>query len=156
MEKMLVNLSRIICVNLLCFVLCTPLFAQERQETSRAEECISIFNDVLRQVDVNYVDTLNYEDLTETAINAMLHKIDPYTVYYPKKNDRELRMLTTGKYGGIGAIIMQRDSVVVISEPYEGMPAAMNDIQAGDTLLEVDGMDCFKKNTRNKIRCFFS
>ena len=51
--------------------------AQERQNTVRADECISIFTDVLRQVDVNYVDTLNYETLTEEAINAMLKKIDP-------------------------------------------------------------------------------
>lgn len=84
----------------LLFLVLSPLslWAQGRQATTRADECITIFNDVLRQVDVNYVDTLNYEDLTETAINAMLRKIDPYTVYYPKKDDDNLRMLTTGKY----------------------------------------------------------
>ena len=54
--------------------------AQDKPATTRADESIAIFTDVLRQVDVNYVDTLNYEDLTETAINAMLRKIDPYTV----------------------------------------------------------------------------
>ncbi len=98
MEKTLVTLFLILCVNL-------SSQAQERKATSRADECITIFNDVLRQVDVNYVDTLNYESLTETAINAMLKQIDPYTVYYPKEKDRDLRMLTTGKYGGIGSII---------------------------------------------------
>ena len=96
-----------ILVCILCSIFCA-LRAQDRQATVRADECMNIFNDVVRQVDVNYVDTLNYEDLTETAINAMLRKIDPYTVYYPKKNDRELRMMTTGKYGGIGSIIQQR------------------------------------------------
>ncbi len=134
------------------------LSAQERQSTSRAEECINIFTDVLRQVDVNYVDTLNYEQLTETAINAMLRKIDPYTIYYPKKNDRDLRMMTTGKYGGIGSLIQQRPAPVngekangrktkvskdslwtYVVNPYEGKPAQRAGVQAGDRILSVDG-----------------
>ena len=149
MEKTLASLFLILCVSL-------QLSAQDRQATTRADECITIFNDVMRQVDVNYVDTLNYEDLTETAINAMLRKIDPYTVYYSKKQDRELRMLTTGKYGGIGSIIQQRpkpDSKVKSRKakvskdslwtyavnPYEGKPAQKAGVQAGDRILSVDG-----------------
>ena len=143
---------------ILCLILCVSLHAQERPSTVRVDECITIFNDVMRQVDVNYVDTLNYEDLTETAINAMLRKIDPYTVYYPKKNDRDLRMLTTGKYGGIGSIIQQRpkpstkgqstkykgkvskDSLWTYAvNPYEGKPAQLAGVQAGDRILSVDG-----------------
>ena len=112
----------------------------------RADECISIFNDVLRQVDVNYVDTLNYEDLVETAINAMLYKIDPYTVYYPQKKDRELRMMTTGKYGGIGSIIQQRDDKILIANPYEGKPAQRAGILAGDRILSVDGISTDGQN----------
>lgn len=152
MVKMSANLYRIICVNLLLALLPLTVVAQERQETTRADECISIFNDVLRQVDVNYVDTLNYEDLTETAINAMLRKIDPYTVYYPKKNDRELRMMTTGKYGGIGSIIQQRprpdkagkkqpkDSLWTYAvNPYKGKPAQRAGMLAGDRILSIDG-----------------
>ncbi len=149
MEKTLASLFLILCVSL-------QLSAQDRQATTRADECITIFNDVMRQVDVNYVDTLNYEDLTETAINAMLRKIDPYTVYYSKKQDRELRMLTTGKYGGIGSIIQQRpkpeskvqsrkskvskDSLWTYAvNPYEGKPAQKAGVQAGDRILSVDG-----------------
>ena len=125
----------------LAVLLLLPLavWAQERQKTVRANECIDIFNDVIRQVDVNYVDTLNYENLTETAINAMLKKIDPYTVYYPKKNDNELRMMTTGKYGGIGSIIQQRDGQTYAINPYEGKPAQRAGVQAGDCILSVDG-----------------
>ena len=137
---------RIRFVNILLLL---PLIVYAQQPTTRAGACIDIFNDVLRQVDVNYVDTLNYEDLTETAINAMLRKIDPYTVYYPKEKNQDLRMLTTGKYGGIGSIIQQRptkdaknkkDSLgTYIVNPYEGKPAQLAGVQAGDRILSVDG-----------------
>lgn len=125
-----------------------PLMAQ-RQKTSRIDQSLTIYNDVMRQLDINYVDTLNYDDLTETAINAMLRKIDPYTVYYPKKKDDDLRMMTTGKYGGIGSIIQQRETKnkrgekerqIIIANPYEGKPAQRNGVQAGDRILSVDGI----------------
>ncbi len=154
-------MNRQIVISLLSLFLIPGSFlsAQERQSTARAEESINIFTDVLRQVDVNYVDTLNYEQLTETAINAMLRKIDPYTVYYPKKNDRDLRMMTTGKYGGIGSIIQQRpkpgsksqtakgrktkvdkDSLWTYAvNPYEDKPAQRAGVQAGDRIVSVDG-----------------
>lgn len=115
-----------------------PLQAQ--QKTARIEQSLSIFNDVLRQLDMNYVDTLNYEEITEVAINQMLRKADPYTVYFSKKQDDDLRMMTQGKYGGIGAIIQQRDSIIIVANPYEGKPAQRNDVLSGDVLVSVDGV----------------
>ncbi len=132
----------------LALVITMPLMAQ-RQKASRIDRSLTIYNDVMRQLDINYVDTLNYDDLTETAINAMLRKIDPYTVYYPKKKDDDLRMMTTGKYGGIGSIIQQRETKnkrgekerqIIIANPYEGKPAQRNGVQAGDRILSVDGI----------------
>lgn len=137
---------------IIAFLLPVSLFAQ--QQTGKIDKMLTIFNDVVRQLDINYVDTLNYEDMTEVAINQMLRKVDPYTVYFPKKKDEDLRMLTTGKYGGIGAIIQLREvsgkgkdtTQIIIANPYEGKPAQRNDVLAGDVILSVDGVSARNKS----------
>lgn len=113
--------------------------AQSDSKYFRIDKSLTIYNDVLRQLDINYVDTLPYEQLLETSINAMLKKIDPYTVYMPESQTDDLKFMTTGAYGGIGAIISQRNGKIYIAEPYEGMPAQRHDVRAGDIILEVDG-----------------
>lgn len=118
-----------------------------QKATSRVEKSLTIYNDVLRQLDINFADTLNYEDLVETSIHQMLRKTDPYTVYIPENKTNDLKFMTTGKYGGIGAVIMQKGDTVCISEPYEGMPAQRNDVRAGDKILEVDGQKVTGKTT---------
>lgn len=133
--------------------LCTLSVSAEKN-TTRIDRSLSIFTDVLRQLDINYCDTLNYDDILETAINQTLRKVDPYTVYYPKKKDEDLRMLTTGKYGGIGAIIQLREvenekgkteKQIIIANPYEGKPAQRNDVLSGDIILNVDGVSAKDK-----------
>ena len=117
-------------------------------QTTRIDKNLTIYTDVMRQLDINYVDTLNYDDLIETSINYMLHKVDPYTLYIPKREDDELRRMTQGKYGGVGSIIMYRDSNVYVNELYEGMPAQEAGFLPGDRFIKVDGMDCTGKNTK--------
>ena len=130
---------------LLALLIVPTLHANEA--TSRVNKSLTIFNDVMRQLDINYADTLNYEEMTETAINQMLRQVDPYTVYIPEDKTSNLKMMTTGKYGGIGAMIMQKGDTVCISEPYEGMPAQKNGLWAGDRILEVDGKKVVGKTT---------
>ncbi|MBO4621972.1 MAG: S41 family peptidase [Paludibacteraceae bacterium] len=133
---------------LLICLLTAGLSLHAADKSPQVEKNLSIFNDVLRQVDMWYVDTLNYEALTETAIHAMLKQIDPYTVYIPARKNDQVKMFTTGKYGGIGAVIMQYDSTqIVVSQPYAGLPAQKNDVRAGDVILEVDGKKCLGKKT---------
>ena len=131
---------------LLSLVIAIPVMAES--QTTRIDKNLTIYTDVMRQLDMNYVDTLNYDDLIESSINYMLHKIDPYTVYIPEREDEELRRLTQGKYGGVGAVIMYRDSNVYVSDPYEHMPAAEAGLRAGDRFVSVDDMPCFGKNTK--------
>ena len=130
-----------------------PLSGQE--QTTRIDKSMTILTDVMRQLDMNYFDTLNYERMTEEGIRMMLRQVDPYTIYIPKERDTDLRIMTTGQYGGIGAMIMMRDSMVYIAEPYEGMPAQVNDVRAGDRLVKVDDFRCDGQTTKevsNRLR----
>ena len=98
-----------------------------------------IYNAVWRELDINYVDTLNHERLSGIAISKMLEQIDPYTVYIPEKEEEDLKQMTSGTYGGIGATVQKNGENVVIANPYFGRPAQRNDLRAGDEILEVDG-----------------
>lgn len=108
---------------------------------------LSVFNSILRELNTYYVDTLDYDKLVGTGVNSMLSSLDPYTIYMPEEMSDDLKMMTTGEYAGIGALIMQKDGKVVVSEPYQGMPAQKNDLRAGDIILEVDGVNAVGKTT---------
>jgi len=108
---------------------------------------IDIFSSVLRELNANYVDEINPGDLVNTAIDAMLESLDPYTVYYPESDLEEYKLLTTGQYGGIGSMIQQQGEYVVISDPYENSPAQKAGLKAGDQILEVNGKSAKGKST---------
>ena len=108
---------------------------------------MDMYNAIWRELSINYVDTINYDQLNKTAIDRMLQKLDPYTVYIPESEEDDLKMMTTGAYGGIGAMITQKGDFVCISEPYEGMPAQKNDVRAGDLILELNGKSMKGKKT---------
>ena len=104
---------------------------------------LDVFHAAFRELDMMYVDTLDVAKVIDGGIHAMVSALDPYTVYYPEEEDEDLKMMLTGKYAGVGAIIRYHkkyDRVVVV-EPYEGMPALNAGLRAGDILLSIDGED---------------
>lgn len=108
---------------------------------------LDIFNSLYKELNTFYVDTLNPQKSIETAINAMLDDIDPYTEYFPAKKQDEITVMSTGEYGGIGSYIMQdAQKRVCISEPYDGSPAARAGLKPGDRIIKIDGKDATKWN----------
>jgi carboxyl-terminal processing protease len=116
-------------------------FTANNNKSFRISKSMTVFNSVLRELDLFYVDTLNYDKLLKTAVDNMLAELDPYTVYMPEEETSDLKFMTTGEYGGIGSLIVKKGDYVCISEPYEGMPAQKNDVRAGDLIIEIDGID---------------
>ncbi|HKL08666.1 MAG TPA: S41 family peptidase [Bacteroidales bacterium] len=100
---------------------------------------MDIFYSLFRDVNVYYVDETNPENLVETGINAMLDELDPYTVYIPEKDMDEFNFMTTGQYGGIGALIRSTGEFPIVAKPYKDFPADKAGLKAGDKILEIDG-----------------
>ncbi|MBL0310593.1 MAG: S41 family peptidase [Bacteroidetes bacterium] len=100
---------------------------------------LDIFTTLYKELNTYYVDTLNPEKLMQSSIHEMLNSLDPYTDFISEEDMEDYRTQTTGKYGGIGALIGTRGEWVTVTEPYEGFPADKSGLRAGDKIIEVDG-----------------
>jgi len=100
---------------------------------------LDIYSNMIKELNQDYVDEINPGELTQTGINAMLESLDPYTNFIPESQVEDYKFITTGQYGGIGALIHQQGEFVVISEPYEGSPAQKTGLKAGDKILAING-----------------
>lgn len=109
---------------------------------------LDIFNALVKEVEMFYVDSVDVEKTIRRGINSMLGSLDPYTEYYPEQEMDKLKLMTTGEYGGIGSYIRGRqEGGVYIVEPFEGMPAALAGLKAGDRLLAIDTVDVTNKTS---------
>lgn len=105
---------------------------------------LDIYHTLFRELNLFYVDDIDPNKLVKTSIDEMLSSLDPYTNYIPEEDMEDFRFMTTGEYGGIGALISKQKDKIVIAEPYEGFPAQKSGLKAGDIILEVSG-----KSTEN-------
>lgn len=110
---------------------------------------LELIDQIYEHLDKYYVDEPQPGTMSIAGINAMLNDLDPYTVFYPETDIEDYRLMTTGQYGGIGAIIKRMDDFVYIAEPYEGSPAQKAGLIAGDKILSIDGKDMKKLNTED-------
>lgn len=97
------------------------------------------FNAIVKELQANYVDTLDANDIMDKTIGALLYQIDPYTEYYPAGDQDELLSISQGQYAGIGSTIVKRGNRVYVSEPQWDSPARRTGLLPGDVILAVDG-----------------
>ena len=109
---------------------------------------LDIFNAIVKELDMFYVDTIDPNKTIRTGIDNMLYSLDPYTEYYPEEDQSELEQMVKGSFGGIGSLISYNPKLKrsMIAEPFEGTPAALAGLKAGDVLMEIDGVDLAGKD----------
>lgn len=141
MDK-LIQRSKILIRIFLLFLILLPVEGKSQADNRfEVSKNLDVFNALVKEVDMFYVDSVDVEKTVRTGIDAMLSTLDPYTEYIPEQEMGDLKFITTGEYGGIGSFIRERDGGVYIIEPFEGMPAALAGLKAGDKLLVIDGTD---------------
>ena len=111
---------------------------------------LDIFNSIVKELDMFYVDTIDPNKTIREGIDAMLYSLDPYTNYFPEEDQSELEQMLKNSYGGIGSVITWNTKLKrsMIAEPYENMPAANVGLKVGDILMEIDGKDLAGKNNQ--------
>ena len=129
-------------------VLASASAQKQKNHNFEVGKNLDIFNNIYKHLDLMYVDILNPKEGIGNGITAMLKSLDPYTEYYPEDKTKDLKMMLTGKYAGIGAIVRYHQKLkrVVIEEPYEGMPAAEVGLRKGDIILSIDDSTMTDKN----------
>lgn len=125
-------------------------FQSAEERNFRVAKNLDIFNSIVKELDMFYVDTLDPDKTIRNGIDAMLYSLDPYTEYFPEDDQSELEQMLKGSYGGIGSVITWNEKLKrsMIAEPYEHMPAAEVGLKAGDVLMEIDGKDLMGKNNQ--------
>lgn len=115
------------------------LSLQSDERNFEISKHLNIYAALFRDANLFYVDEFDPGDLVTTSIKSMLRSLDPYTVYYPESEVEDVKLMTTGEYAGIGAVISKKGDQVIIREPYKNFPADKAGLLPGDIILAIDG-----------------
>lgn len=135
------NLHILIAAFLMMLMPGSGLNAQITSSTFEISKNLDVFATMYKELNNNYVDELNHGELIKTGIDAILEKLDPYTVFISEAEIEDFNFMTTGQYGGIGALIHKQGDYIVISEPYENSPSMKAGLMHGDKILKVNDRD---------------
>ena len=139
MKKIRAGRIAIVFALLLIAGISTGFLVNQETRDFRIAKNLDIFFSLFRELNTFYVDEIDPDKIIKSGLDNMLKTLDPYTVYYPETDADEFKIMTTGKYGGIGSLVRSNGDYVIISDVYKGFPADLAGIKAGDLLKKVDG-----------------
>lgn len=133
-------------------LLLSPMVYADRSDEYyiKVRENLQLFKEVYKEITTRYVDDIDPEEFLQAGIRGMLETLDPYTVFIEDEDTDNLRILTSGKYGGLGIVIGLRgeDKILTVISPMEGTPADRLGIRAGDQIIEIEGVSTYGFDTQ--------
>jgi|TARA_A100001388_G_scaffold84951_1_gene61264 carboxyl-terminal processing protease len=140
---------KIVLFSVFLALVCIPGYSSDDEVPT---EKIQQFVDVYKKIKDQYVDEVDDTTLFNYAIEGMVSKLDPYSDYLSKEDFSELKIGTTGKFGGIGIEITMEDGFVKIISPIDDTPAQRAGLKAGDLVIEVQGISLKDKSINDAVK----
>jgi carboxyl-terminal processing protease len=147
MRKKINNKIIIVFISAVLLSLATVFVAFNDRNDFEISKNLDIYYTLFKELNVFYVDEIDPAELVKTSIDKMLESLDPYTNFYPESQMEDYKFMTTGEYGGVGAVIRQYEGEVIIAEIYEDFPAHISGLKVGDAIYEIDGKNARGKST---------
>ncbi|PTQ74948.1 S41 family peptidase [Celeribacter persicus] len=138
-KYMMAGVAGILAGTLISTQFAGPLLAQEAEKTTNVYEQLDLFGDVFERIRAQYVEEVDSEELIEAAIDGMLSSLDPHSSYLSPKDAADMRVQTSGSFGGLGIEVTQEEGFVKVVAPMDGTPADIAGVEAGDYITAVDG-----------------
>ena len=132
---------------LVAFLFLVPLSHYSQSRGFEILKNMELMDQIHEYLDLYYVDEPATGYISKVAIDEMLKELDPYTVFYHESNMENFRLMATGQYGGIGALIRKIKDFTCIVQPYENSPAHLGGLRAGDKILSIDGVSMIGKSS---------
>jgi carboxyl-terminal processing protease len=142
-------LKAVVLMSLFLALALAPELKAQTSSDFEISKNLEILTSLYKELNTNYVDGANPSELMKTGIDAMLDKLDPYTVFIPESEIEDYRFMTTGEYGGIGSLIHKQGEYIIISEPYENSPAQKSGLKAGDKIIKINDKSASGKSVED-------
>lgn len=136
----MIVMKRIMIMAAMLLLLLQPEKIGAQSAIFKTGRSLDVQMNVLKELSLLYVDSVAADKLILQAVDVMLESLDPYTIMIPAEDRESLELMTTGSYGGVGALIRKSAEGVLLSEIYENTPAAKSGLFAGDLILKIDGV----------------
>jgi carboxyl-terminal processing protease len=132
----------------LLFIAIISAFTSHAQNNNYFEisKNLDVYSTLFKELNTYYVDGIEPGKLNKIAIDNMLNSLDPYTNYITESDVEDYKFQTTGKYGGIGSSVREKNDYIAIGLPYENSPVVKAGIKSGDLIIEIDGRSIKGKN----------